>query len=618
MTEPVDRQPNQPDPSRPQPYPAPWDQPPITEYPTTDYPASDHPTGEYPAGGQPSAQYPPGFPPPAGYLPEEQPTAGYLAPDYPTYPAPDYPAPNYGGPNYSTPTYPGGGHPHPGYPTEPYPLLTQPVPPPARRGRLAWILGAAGAALLLVMGGGAVAAYQVLNGGGAQPDQVVPADTVAFAKLDLNPSASQKIAAARFLHRIPKLGTGFVGSGDWRQAMFQALTSSGSIPDGVDYDRDVKSWLGKRAAVAVLPTLEDGDPEMLLVFQSTDDAKARAGIARFGPDNGISFYRGYAVVAESQQLADQAVSSAKVASLSGSAHYQADLKQLGPLGVASGWADFGAANKLITSAAGAAASGKLLGKSRLAFTVRMTGNSADLIGKFYGLSGPASVAAPELDTLPASSAIAAAMGVNGAAIDRMWQQYRELLGQFAISDDSSGFGPADPGAALDMLQEQFGVRLPDDLKTLLGSGLSVSVEAHGLVGDAMPKFAVQTRTDGAAAVHVMDNIRNAVAGEGLDLPVSYRATSTGLLVASDPDYLSAVNAGGFPELSGVSEFRQALPDRAGATEAVFVNLNAIAAELRAQGRSSDDLKTLEAFSAVGLTSKVQGGTATLRVRLLAH
>jgi hypothetical protein len=49
-----------------------------------------------------------------------------------------------------------------------------------------------------------------------------------------------------------------------------------------------------------------------------------------------------------------------------------------------------------------------------------------------------------------------------------------------------------------------------------------------------------------------------------------------------------------------------------------VNLDAIAAELRAHGQSSDDLKTLEAFSAVGLTAKVQGGTATLRIRLLAH
>ena len=359
---------------------------------------------------------------------------------------------------------------------------------------------------------------------------------------------------------------------------------------------------------------------MLLVFQSTDDAKARAGIAKFGSDNGVSFYRGYAVVAQTQQIADKAVADAKAANLSGNAQYQADLKQLGSLGIASGWADLGAASKLIASAAGSGITGSQLEvPGRLAFTVRMTSNSADLIGKFYGLSGPTSAAAPDLGGLPATSAVAASASLNSAAIDKMWSQYRDLLGEFVASSSPDETGvPPDPEDVLDALQQEFGVRLPDDLKTLLGSGISVSVDAHGLAGGSTPKFAVQTHTDGAAAVRVMDNIRHALENSGAELPVNYRATSTGLLIASDPDYLATVNASSSPKLSGLSSFRQALPDRAGATETAFVNLDAIAAELRAQGRSSDDLKTLEAFSAVGLTAKVQGGTATLRIRLLAH
>jgi len=569
-------------------------EPPATEagqyrpyYPSGQFAAEDYPAGQYPPAG-PAASYP-----------------------APGYPAPGYPAPGYSAPGYSAPGYPGGDYATIGYP---------PAEPPHRRRRLSWILGAAVAVLLLLVGGGAVAAYQVLNGGGTQPDQVVPANVVAFAKLDLNPSASQKIAAARFLHRIPKLGSGFTGSRDWRQAMFEAMASDGDLPAGVDYNRDVKPWLGKRAAIAVLPTLKNGDPEVLLVFQSTDDAKARAGIARFGSDNGVSFYHGYAVVAEDQRIADQAVASAKSASLSGSAQYQADLKQLGSLGIAAGWADLGAIGKLVTSAAASGpVFGTSLGSGRLAFTVRMTSNAADLIGKFYGLSGPASVTAPDLGGLPATSAVAFGAGVDGAAIDRMWKQYRDLMGQFAgfTGPDESQLGS--PDDALDSLQQQFGVRLPDDLKTLLGSGISVSVEAHGLAGGGdTPKFVVQTRTDGPAANRVMDNIRHAVENGGADFPVSYRATATGLLVASDPAYLAAVNAGSSPKLSGVSSFRQALPDRAGATETAFVNLDAIAAEMRAQNASPDDLKSLEAFSAVGLTAKVQGGTATLHIRLLAH
>jgi hypothetical protein len=613
-----DRQPEQPESGRP---PAnPWNQPPLTEHPTTDYPAAEYPTSQYPAaehrtgehpdGGGPAAEYPPGFPPPGGYLPSG---------GYPTnQPTADYPPAGYPSANQPTAGYSAPGYPPPGYSTQPYPMVGQPpVGQPARRSRLGWILGAAVAVLLLLVGGGAVAAYQVLNGGGTQPDQVVPANAVAFAKLDLNPSASQKVAAARFLHRIPKLGSGFVGSTDWRQAMFQALASDGSIPSDVNYDRDVKPWLGKRAAIAVLPTLKDGDPEVVLVFQSTDDAKARVGIARFGPDNGVSFYKGYAIVAETKQIADQAVSSAKAANLSGSAGYQADMRQLGSLGVASGWTDLGAVAKLASSAGSSSFIGPLHASGRLAFTVRMTSNSADLIGKFYGLSGLASIPAPDLGALPATSAIALGVALDSGAVDRWWKQYRDLVGQFAGFSDPSQ-PSVSPDDALNSLEQQFGVRLPADLKTLLGSGLSVSMEAHGLAGDGAPKFAVQTHTDGAAAARVMDNIRHAMENDGADFPVSYRATATGLLVASDPDYLATVNAGSSPKLSGLASFRDALPDRAGATDTAFVNLDAIAAELRAQGQNSDDLKTLEAFSAVGLTMKVEGGTATLRIRLIAH
>ena len=241
------------------------------------------------------------------------------------------------------------------------------------------MLGAASAALLLVLGGGGVAAFQVLNGGGTQPDQVVPADTVAFAKLDLNPSASQKIAAARLLHRIPKLGNGFSGgSSDWRKAIFDGLSSNDSLPPGVDFDHDIKPWLGKRAAVAVLPTLRDGDPEVLLVLQSTDDAKARVGISHFGSDNGVSFYRGYAVVGETQQIADRAVADAKLSNLSGSRQYSADMRQSESLGVSSGWADVGAIAKLAGDANPLSATAP---RGRLAYTVRLTANSADLIGR---------------------------------------------------------------------------------------------------------------------------------------------------------------------------------------------------------------------------------------------
>lgn len=473
------------------------------------------------------------------------------------------------------------------------------------------------AVLLLMVGAGGVAAYQVLNGGGTQPDQVVPANAVAFAKLDLNPSASQKIAAARFLHRIPKYGSGFGGSGDWRKAIFDALSAGDSLPPGVDYDRDVKPWLGKRAAVAVLPTLHDGDPEVLLVLQSTDDAKARAGIARFGSANGVSFFHGYAVIGDTQQIADQAVTDAKAANLAGSANYSADMKRLGSLGISSGWADLGAALKLAATASrlGMATTG------RLAYTVRMTADSADLIGSFYGLSDSRSaVTAPDLSGLPADTALAVGVGTDAATIDRAWKRYEDLLtrvnGTLSVPDQSGTAAP-DPSELVDAMQQEFGIRLPDDLKTLLGTGVTVSVATEGLTEDK-PKFALRSHTDGAAAVRVMDHIRQAVQEQGGDFPVEYRATSDGLIVGNDPDYLASVSSGGGARLSSSAAFRRALPDRTGAAYTAFVNLDAVASGMRASGASQDELRVISAFSAAGVTLRTTGSTANLHIRLLAH
>jgi hypothetical protein len=552
-----------------------WDQPPIIE--VTPPTGAEEPAVEpYPPAGYPPAGYQP-----AGYQPAGYPPAGYQP----------------------------AGHQPAGYPVA--------AAAPRSRRTLSWILGAAAAVLLLVMGGGAVVAYQALNGGGTQPDQVVPADAIAFAKLDLNPSASQKIAAARFLHRIPKFGSGFGGSSDWRKAIFDALSSAGSLPPGVNYDRDVKPWLGKRAAMAVLPALHDGDPEALLILQSTDDAKARAGIARFGSDNGVSFYRGYAVVGETQQIADQAVASAKGSNLAGSTHYSTDMKQLGSLGVSSGWADIGAAFKL----AGAASPLNAAITGRLAYTVRLTASSADLIGKFYGLSDSgAPVTSPDLGGLPAGTALAIGVGTSPAAIDRSWKRYEDLLSQLggAFSDpNGSGMATPDPSEMLDALQQEFGIRLPDDLKTLAGTGVTVAVAADGLNGD-MPKFALQSRTDGAAAVRVMDHIRRAVQEQGGDFPIEYRATSHGLILGDDPDYLAMVSSGGGTRLSDLAAFRQSLPDRAGAQYTAFVNLDAVASSMRASGASQDELQVISVFSAAGVTMRTSGTTASLHVRLLVR
>ena len=124
-------------------------------------------------------------------------------------------------------------------------------PPPRRvtRGRI--VVGAAAVSVLAVAGG-AYVAYGALSGGGAQPETVVPSAAAAYAEVDLDPAASQKVAAFRFLHRFPQLAKQLKGQG----SLGSDLVASGlQDSDGVNYNHDVKPWLGSRAAVAIVPDL---------------------------------------------------------------------------------------------------------------------------------------------------------------------------------------------------------------------------------------------------------------------------------------------------------------------------------------------------------------------------
>lgn len=503
--------------------------------------------------------------------------------------------------------YPAGGYyppPAAGY----YPQL--PVPPaPARRGRLPWLLGALAAVLLLLVGGGGVAAYRLLNGGGTQPDEVIPASAIGFAKLDLNPAAGQKLAAARFLKRIPKYGNGFSTAGDWRKPLFDALSGSDALPPTVSFDRDIKPWLGKRLAVALLPGGANTEPDTLIAVQSTNDGQARAGIARFGGGYGISFLKGYAILGRSQQLTDQAVSQARAASLSNAPDYHADLAKLGSLGISSGWLDLAALAELAGHGPAAAT---LPTTGALAYTVRFTGNTAELVAKVYGQpsSQPQPVTGlPGIGELPASTAIALQTTWLGSRLDQSWQRLNQAL---AGLDDPDGAGPA---SALEQFQQQFGLNLPGDLDSVLGSGMLVAVDSSGLGGGDVPKLAMRTKTDSAAALAVLDKLS---ANLGDRFPLKYQATANGVIVATDQSYLASLAAPAGDRLGKLASFSAALPELSGSALSAYVNLTAITAELAKQGSSAADLAQLSDFSAIGLTEGVEQGVSTVHIRLVAR
>ena len=90
-----------------------------------------------------------------------------------------------------------------------------PASPQRRRTSRALLVG--GVATVLVLGVGGALAIQQLSGSGPRPSDVLPGDTFGYVQVDIDPSAGQKLAAVRFLGKIPEIKD--LESGDTREAL---------------------------------------------------------------------------------------------------------------------------------------------------------------------------------------------------------------------------------------------------------------------------------------------------------------------------------------------------------------------------------------------------------------
>ena len=153
-----------------------------------------------------------------------------------------------------------------------------PLPPASNDKRKRVIALGGVVAAGLVIGGGAWAATSFFATG-SQPAEALPASTLFYASVDLDPAGGQKIEAVRTLRKFP----GFTEEidlktdDDLRERLFEELTSSGEC-EGLDYQKDVEPWLGSRAAVAAINAGEE-EPSPVVVVQVTDGGAAEDGMA---------------------------------------------------------------------------------------------------------------------------------------------------------------------------------------------------------------------------------------------------------------------------------------------------------------------------------------------------
>lgn len=484
---------------------------------------------------------------------------------------------------------------------------------PAARGRKRTGLLVGSIAALAVLGAGGVLAYTALSGGGAQPAEVLPGDAYAYLRVDIDPSAGQKIAAVRFLDKIPQI-KGFA-TGDPRKQLWELATkdADNDCVKKFSFDNDIAPWLGDRAGFALRPGGTADAPNAAFALQVTDEDAAKGTLTKlFACDDGekpdLRMKGGYALITPPGK-GDDLVAAVDKGTLAARATFKEDMAALGEEGVASFWGDLPALVKDVMNMAPEASSGAAVpadAKGRVVSALRFDPSYVELTGMVRGIQGASTVTpgkptGSELATLPTDTMAAMHVSNGDQAIEAAWPQLKKQLDDLAAAQGQDDM--------VSMLEDQLGITLPDDLKALLGSSFTLALPAQDLGSDDPVLGAKVISKDAARAEEVLTTIEDQ-AGSSL---LTKRLEGDHLYVATSPDYAEKLKAGG--KLGDSEAFKAALGDVSTSHVAFFVDLDKLE-KLYLDQVDGDARAALEAMRAVGMSASATSageGRFTLRV-----
>jgi hypothetical protein len=506
-------------------------------------------------------------------------------------------------------------------------------------------------AVLAVIGGGvAYVGYHKLASSGAQPDEWAPASSIAYLKVDLDPAASEKIAALRFEQKFPNAP--HVTSAD--QLKDALLSEAFDQPSSnIDYATDIKPWLGDRVALAAYPDAS-GKIAPVGILQVKDATQAQAGLTNLiHTGDGVMSTAGfaiegdYAIVGPSQAAVDAAVAAARTSSITASNQYAADVATLGGDRIVTAWADLGAASKYIAKAEATELSGALgalgtLGsassstgsgwvsssgsgsvtsvighsdisglagltgtqgltnelKGRLVLGLSLQSGYAEISGRVIGgdttgITSQNADAGALLAQLPAGSVAGVAVSGIGTAISK------ELTTLESGPLASLGFK-----AELDAASAQLGISLPGDAVNLIGNGVAIGLDSVPADG-AKPQFTgIAEPTDVASGLKTAQALTKLLTTNGT--PATATASGSHVVVTND-----TAASGALGNDAGFKSAMSGMPDDVVA--AAYVNLAGIWPA--AGSKVPSDLQHL---TGVGTYEALDGSDITFSVRVTVN
>lgn len=504
---------------------------------------------------------------------------------------------------------------------------------------------------LVLVGGVVTAAYRAL-GSSPAPGHVVPSSAFAYAQVDLSLPNGQSDALAKLLGKFPD-APGHEGSGSLRDRLLTAMFKKSSDPH-VDYATELKPWLGDRVAVAGW-TDSNHKPQIEGLLESTDDASAREHLKKIAPDMGIAFDSGYAVLARTQSLADEAVAAAKSSSLADNSTYAGDINSLPSDELATGWLDGGGAIRAFASSIGGMSGNAMLGqmgmfglgglsklvKARLVTGIHVTDTTVQLDLRERGGAIAKQTSAGLITHLPSGTIAAAEIGDPAGIVKAATTAVSAFFSGFESSVSASGCsvavvpapgsvppqptapatppsGPSPPCQAsttttethidpLAQINKATGLNLPGDAVTVLGSGAVIAY--GGLSTSGGPNIALRSRpADVSAAQAVAEKARAAIA-DSAHLQLAIRTAGSDLVVATSGDYADAVAGDG--GLGASPSFQAAMGDMP--TDVAFAAYADLSKILPLFDHGQRDLEHLKA---IGLWAGSVGADEVAQLRLV--
>ncbi|KRF07342.1 hypothetical protein ASG88_00310 [Nocardioides sp. Soil777] len=500
---------------------------------------------------------------------------------------------------------------------------------------------------LLAVGGGAAWAASSFLSTGDQPARALPASTIAYASLDLDPSGEQKIEAIRTLRKFPAFADNvdLDTDDDLRERLFTELTESGEC-EGLDYAADVEPWMGDRAAVAAIDTGAE-TPAPVLVLQVSDAGAAEDGLATLqetcGGDEVDSTTAAWtvegdwAVIGETVEITDQVVADAEEGTLADDGDFQRWTEEAGDPGIVSMYAApaagqyladmFGIYGESLDSMRGMGeidpgTTDSVTPEMEKAFadfrgaaiTVRFDDGAlevetaADPGQSMMAMSGLDQGGSELVSDLPDDTVAAFALGFSDGWFTEMVDTFAELGGAEMTSDE-----------LMAEMSEASGLDLPTDAEALVGDAMAVSMgsgfdmEAFFNGGPGELPVGVTIQGDPDAIQGALDKVA-AQMGPDADM-LETEVEGDRVTLSPNADYRATLAGGG--SLGESEAFDEVVEDADEAAAVLFVDFDADDNWLaRLAGEEDPEIaENIEPLSAFGVTGWLEDGVSHSVVKL---